>query len=68
MVTKQKLKLVEQAKDEYQKIMEELRKVLEDKENDPRYAKEASVLEYRDFDALLSELGVSYNEDRKSVV
>ena len=40
----------------------ELKKVLEDKENDLRHAKEAAVLEYRDFDALLSELGVSYND------
>ena len=39
-----------------------IRKVLEDKENDLRQAKERAVLEYRDFDALLSELGVSYND------
>ena len=62
MVTKQKLKLVERAKDEFQKMTEELRKVLEDKENDLRHAKEAAVLEYRDSNALLSELGVSYND------
>ena len=62
MVTKQKLKLVEQAKDEYQKMTEELKKVLEDKENDLRHAKEAAVLEYRDSNALLSEFGVSYND------
>ena len=44
-------------------MMEELQKVLEDKENDLRHAKETAVLEYRDSDALLSELGVSYNDD-----
>ena len=61
VVTEQKLKLVERARDEYQKMTEELKKVLEDKKNDLRHAKEAAVLEYRDSDALLSELGVSYN-------
>ena len=34
VVMEQKLKLAERARDEYQKMMEELRKVLEDKEND----------------------------------
>ena len=43
--------------------MEELKKVLEDKENDLRHAKETTGLEYRDSDALLSEFGVSYNDD-----
>ena len=43
-------------------MTEELKKVLEDKENDLRHAKEVAVLEYRDSDALLSELGVSYND------
>ena len=43
-------------------MTEELRKVLEDKENNLRHAKEAAILEYRDSDALLSELGVSYND------
>ena len=43
-------------------MTEELRKVLEDKENDLRQAKERAVQEYRDSDALLSELGVSYND------
>ena len=61
MVTEQKLKLAEQARDEFQKMTEELKKILEDKENDLRHAKETAVLEYRDSDALLSELGVSYN-------
>ena len=62
MVTEQKLKLAERARDEYQKMTEELRKVLEDKENDLCQAKERVVLEYHDSDALLSELGVSYND------
>ena len=43
-------------------MTEELKKVLEDKENDLCHAKEATVLEYRDFDALLSKLVVSYND------
>ena len=43
-------------------MTEELKKVLEDKENDLHNAKEAAILEYRDSDALLSELGVSYND------
>ena len=62
VVTEQKLKLAERARDEYQKMTEELKKVLEDKENDLRLAKERAVQEYRDSDALLSELGVSYND------
>ena len=40
-------------------MTEELKKTLEDKENEVRHAKEAAVLEYRDSDALLAELGVS---------
>ena len=43
-------------------MTEELKKVLEDKENDIRHAKEKAVMEYRDSDALLSELEVSYND------
>ena len=43
-------------------MTEELKKVLEDKENDLRHAKKAAVLEYRDSDAFLSELGVLYND------
>ena len=61
LVTEQKLKLAEQARDEFQKLMEELKKTLEDKENKVRHAKEAAVQEYRDSDALLVELEVSYN-------
>ena len=62
VVMEQKLKLAEQARDEFQKLTEELKKTLEDKENDVRHAKETSVQEYRDSDALLSELEVSYND------
>ena len=61
LVTKQKLKLVEQARDEFQKLTEELKKTLEDKEKEVRQAKEVAVLEYRDSDALIAELGVLYN-------
>ena len=43
-------------------MTEELKKILKDKENDLRQAKERAVQEYRDSDALLSELGVSYND------
>ena len=35
---------------------------MEDEENKVRHAKEAVVQEYRDSDALLVELGVSYND------
>ena len=62
VVTEQKLKLAERARDEYQKTTKELKKILEDKENDLRQAKERAVQEYQDSDALLSELGVSYND------
>ena len=62
VVTKQKLKLAERARDEHQKMMEELKTALKDKENDLRLAKEKAIQEYRDSDALLSELGVSYND------
>ena len=41
--------------------MEELKKTLEDKEKEVRQAKEF-VLEYRDSDALIAELRVSYND------
>ena len=63
VVTEQKLKLAERARDEFHKMTEELKKVLEDKKNELRQAKERAVLEYRDSDALLSELGVSYNDN-----
>ena len=62
VVTEQKLKLAERARDEYQKMTEELKTVLEDKENELRLAKEKAIREYCDSDALLSELGVSYND------
>ena len=62
MVTEQKLKLAEQARDEYQRMTEDLKTVLEDKEDVLRLAKEKAVQEYRDSDALLTELGTSYND------
>ena len=61
LVTKQKLKLAEQARDEFHKLTEELKKTLEDKEKEVRQAKEVVVLEYHDSNALISELRVSYN-------
>ena len=62
LVTEEKLKLAEQARDEYYKLTEDLKKTLEDKEKEIRQAKEVAVLEYRDSDALLSKLRVSYND------
>ena len=62
VVTEQKLKLAERARDEYQKMTEELKKALEDKENDVRQAREKAVQEYRDSNALISELRVCYND------
>ena len=41
-------------------MVEELKAVLEDKEDELRLAKEKAVQEYRDSDALLTELGTSY--------
>ena len=43
-------------------MMEELKKILEDKENDVCRAKEKAVQEYCDSDAFISELGVCYND------
>ena len=62
VVTEKKLKLVEEARDEYQRITEELKTVLEDKEDELRLSKEKAVQEYRDSDALLTELGTSYTD------
>ena len=62
VVTKKKLKLAEQARDEYQRMTEELKTVLEDKEDELRLSKEKAVQEYRDSDALLTELGTSYTD------
>ena len=61
LATEQKLKLIKQAKDEYYKLMEDLKKALEDKEKEVRQGKEVTVLEYRDSDALLLKLRVLYN-------
>ena len=43
-------------------MTEELKKTLEDKEKEVRQAKEVVVLEYRNSNALIAELGVSYND------
>ena len=55
--------MVEEVRDEYYKLTEELRKVLEDKEKEIRLAKKVAVREYRNSDALLFELRVSYGDD-----
>ena len=62
LVMEKKLKLAEQARDEFQKLTEELKKTLEDKEKEVCHAKEAAVLEYHDSDALIIELEVLYND------
>ena len=62
VVTEKKLKLAEQARDENQRTVEELKAVLEDKEDELRLAKEKAVQEYRDSDAFLTELGTSYTD------
>ena len=61
-MTEKKLKLTEEARDEHQRTVEELKAVLEDKEDELRLAKEKAVQEYRDSDALLTELGTSYTD------
>ena len=43
VVTEKKLKLAEQARDKYQRMTEELKTVLEDKEDELRLAKEKAV-------------------------
>ena len=62
VVTEKKLKLAEQARDEYHRMTEELKTVLKDKEDELRLAKEKAVQEYRDSDTLLTELGTSYTD------
>ena len=62
VVTEKKLKLAEEARDEYQRTVEELKAVLEDKEDELRLAKEKAVQEYCDSDALLTKLGTSYTD------
>ena len=60
VVTEKKLKLAEEARDEYLRMTEELKTVLEDKEDELCLSKEKAVQEYRGSDALLTELGSSY--------
>ena len=62
VVTEKKLKLAEEARDEYQRTVEELKAVLEDKEDELRLAKEKAVQEYCDSDALLTKLETSYTD------
>ena len=61
--------MVEQARDEFEKMIEQLKQVLQDKEKEIydakdrlRQAKEEAVREYCDSDALLVELGGSFAE------
>ena len=69
VIQEKKLALAEQARDEFEKQMEQLKQVLEDKEKEIRdakdrlrLAKEEVVRQYRDFNALLAKLGVSFTE------
>lgn len=64
-----KLETSEQLRGELEKQTEVLRKVLEDKEKEITdskdqlwWAKEDAIQEYRDFDALLVELGSSFDD------
>ena len=61
-MTEKKLKLAEEARDEHQRTVEELKAVLEDKEDEFHLAKEKAVQEYRDSNTLLTELGSSYTD------
>ena len=61
-MTENKPKLAKQDREEYYKLTKDLKKALEDKKREICQAKEVAVLEYRDSDALLSELEVSYND------
>lgn len=62
VVQEKKLKMAEGARDKYYNLTEELRKVLQDKEKEIHLAKDIAVREYRDSDALLSELSISYGD------
>ena len=62
IVTEKKLRLAEEARDEHQRAEELLKTVLADKEEELRLSKEKAVQEYRDSDALLTELGSSYTD------
>ena len=62
-----KFELLERVRKDLEQKTEEVKKVLEDKDKEVwelkdqlRQAKEVAIREYRDFDALLSELGDSY--------
>ena len=57
-----KFKMLETDRNELFKLTEEMRLIIQDKEQEVRLAKETAVQEFRDSDALLSELGDSFNE------
>ena len=69
VVQEKKLTLAKQARDEFEKMTEQLKQVLQDNEKEIRdakdrlrHAKEEAIREYRDFDALLVELEGSFTE------
>ena len=75
VVQEKKLALAEQAKDEFEKMMKQLKQVLQDKEKEIhdakdwlRQAKEEAVREYHDSDTLLAKLGGSFAEDFKDAL
>ena len=68
VVMEKKLKLAKEARDEHQRTVEELKAVLEDKEDELRLAKEKAVQECRNSDALLTELGSSYTDGFKDAL
>ena len=57
-----KFKMLETDRNELFKPTEEMRVIIQEKEQEVRLAKETAVQEFRDSDALLSELGDSFNE------
>lgn len=62
LAQERKFKLLEDDRNELMKLTEELRIIIQDKEKEVRLAKETAVQEFRDSDALLSELGDSFND------
>lgn len=60
VIQEKKLKMAEEAWDQYLEMTDKMRKTIEEKDEELRRAKEVAVLEYRDSEALLTELGVSY--------
>ncbi|XP_065618811.1 uncharacterized protein LOC136062966 [Quercus suber] len=63
VVQLKKLSMAKKARDEFYQRTKELKKVLEEKENEIRHTKDVAVREYRDSDDLLTELRVFYRDD-----